>query len=97
MSHQDTGTCEVCRGETYQYCEYKELLYENHCLSEDCGFFKVESKIKTNWSGSDYRTPEEVREFIEEHELGDELDEEPCPVLNQVENGVKQCFKSTKE
>ena len=73
MSHQDTGTCEVCGGKTFQYCDYRELLYENHCLSEDCGFFKVESEIETNWSGSDYRPPEEVREFINEFELEDDL------------------------
>ena len=104
MSHQDTGTCEVCGSETFRYNEYKELLYENHCLSEDCGFFIVECEkesteenciVSGNWSGSDYRTPEEVREFIEEHELEDaldeeheledELDEEPCLVLTQDE------------
>ena len=95
MSHQDTGTCEVCGGKTFQYCDYRELLYENHCLSEDCGFFIVECEkestddehciVSGNWSGSDYRDPEEVREFIEEHELEDELDEEPCLVLTQDE------------
>ena len=74
MSYQDIGTCEVCGGKTFQYCEHKELLYENHCLSEDCGFFKVESEIITNWSGSDYRPSEEVREFIEDHQLEDELE-----------------------
>tara|TARA_B110000881_G_C18264160_1_gene359482 strand:+ start:146 stop:352 length:207 start_codon:yes stop_codon:yes gene_type:complete len=41
--------------------------------------------VSGNWSGSDYRDPEEVREFIEEHELEDELDEEPCLVLTQDE------------
>ena len=72
MSHQDTGTCEVCGSETFRYNEYKELLYENHCLNEDCGFFKVESEKEGNWSGSGFRPPEEVREFVEEHVLEDE-------------------------
>ena len=76
MSVDGIGTCEVCGSKSWFYSDYKELLNENHCLSVDCGFFKVESEIETNWSGSDYRTPEEVREFIEEHELEDELDDE---------------------
>ena len=74
MSVQEIGTCEVCGSKSFQYSDYRELLNENHCLSEDCGFFKVESEIITNWSGSDYRPSEEVREFIEDHQLEDELE-----------------------
>ena len=81
MSVQETGTCEVCGSATFRYSDYRELLNEDHCLNEDCGFFKVESEKEENWSGSDYRTPEEVREFIEEfieeHEHEDLLDGEP--------------------
>ena len=95
MSLQGTGTCKVCGSKSWFYEDYKQLLSENHCLSEDCGFFIVECEkestddehciVSGNWSGSDYRDPEEVREFIEEHELEDELDEEPCLVLTQDE------------
>ena len=81
MSVQETGTCEVCGSATFRYSDYRELLNEDHCLNEDCGFFKVESEKEENWSGSNYRTPEEVREFIEEfieeHEHEDLLDGEP--------------------
>ena len=93
MSVEGIGTCKVCGSKSWFYEDYKQLLSENHCLSEDCGFFIVECEkestddehciVSGNWSGSDYRDPEEVREFIEEHELEDELDEEPCLVLTQ--------------
>ena len=73
MSVEGIGTCKVCGSKSWFYEDYKQLLSENHCLSEDCGFFKVESEIETNWSGSDYRPPEEVREFINEFELEDDL------------------------
>ena len=72
MSVQGTGTCKVCGSKSWFYVDYKQLLSENHCLSEDCGFFKVESEIETNWSGSGFRPPEEVREFVEEFVLADE-------------------------
>ena len=95
MSVEGTGTCKVCGSKSWFYEDYKQLLSENHCLSEDCGFFIVECEkestddehciVSGNQSGSDYRDPEEVREFIEEHELEDELDEEPCLVLTQDE------------
>ena len=76
MSCQGIETCEVCGSKSWFYEDYKQLLSENHCLSEDCGFFIVESEKEGNWSGSDYRPPEEVREFINEHELEDELEDD---------------------
>ena len=77
MSVQGTVKCEMCGSKSWFYTDYKELLQESHCLNEDCGFFIVESEKEENWSGSNYRTPEEVREFIEEHEHEDLLDGEP--------------------
>lgn len=72
MSVEGTGTCEVCGGKSWFYTDYKELLQESHCLNEDCGFFIVESEKEENWSGSDYRPADEVRMFINEHELDEE-------------------------
>ena len=83
MSVEGTGTCKVCGSKSFFYTEFKELLNENHCLSEDCGFFIVECEkestydehciVSGNWSGSGFRPPEEVREFINDRELEDSL------------------------
>ena len=69
MSYSGTETCKVCGGKSFFYTEFKELLIEIHCLNEDCGFFKVESGKHENWNKTDFRTPDEVKEFLDDMEL----------------------------
>mgnify|MGYP006864751661 CR=1 FL=1 len=44
MSYNGIETCEVCGSKSFVYTEFKELLQENHCLNEDCGFFDLSKK-----------------------------------------------------
>ena len=69
MSVEMIDQCRKCGSKSWSYSDYRERSQENHCLSEDCGFFMVSSPA---WSGNDYRNAEEVREFIEDHALEEE-------------------------
>lgn len=73
ISHQDYGKCEKCGSVTWRYEEFgKELILENRCLSETCGFTDLKYGEEIH---SFYKTPEEIREFIEDMGLEEELDD----------------------
>ena len=69
--------CKKCGGRRWEYTDYdhyqQEQIVEHRCIEVDCGHQELTYGDEFQTYS---KTPEEVREFIEEYELDDELEEE---------------------
>ena len=78
MSHQliNLTGCTKCGGKRWEYMDYdhhqQEQIVEYRCIEVDCGHQELSYGDEFHTYS---KTPEEVREFIEDYDLEEEIEE----------------------
>ena len=68
-----SDTCAKCGGDRYEYCENtpEGFIQEFRCIEYNCGY---QDLTYPEGRFISYKTPEEVKEFIEDYGLEEEVE-----------------------